>query len=299
MSPTRGRDRSFVVVTNRRAGGVDQLDHALGALRRSAPSLVVVDTADPLLERALGDAPGGTVVAAGGDGTLHVVVQLLSRSGLLGDTVLGLLPLGTGNDLARTVGIPLDPAAAAAVVLGGHDRPLDLLVDGTGALAVNAVHCGVGGLAVRHANPLKPWLGRLAYRIGAGWAGARAAGWAGRVELDGKPLFEGTFLFVGIGNGRTIGGGSVIWPDARPDDGLADVVVAVAGGPRSRLEVLRALRTGDHDGANGLFTGRARVVRFEGSAVPCVADGDACGSDVTPAWSVRPAAWRLLVPDIG
>ncbi len=139
------------------------------------------------------------MVAAGGDGTLHVVAQRLRRLGLLADAVLGLSPLGTGNDLARTVGIPLDPRATAAVVLSGRPRPLDLLVDDRGGVAVNAVHCGVGGVAVRHAAPLEPWLG-------------------------------------------------------------------------------------------------GRAVHVETGAIPCVADGDDCGSPVGPTWSVHPAAWRLLVP---
>ncbi len=294
----RGRGSSLVVVTNHRAGGMSQLGQGLAVLRRGAPGLVVVDTSDPHFEEALRGAAGRTVVAAGGDGTLHVLAEQLWRLGLLADAVLGLLPLGTGNDLARTVGIPLDPRRAADVVLSGHARSLDLLVDGTGAVAVNAVHCGVGGLAVRHAAPLKPWLGRLAYRLGAAWAGARAPGWSGRVQLDGAPLFEGELLFVGVGNGRTIGGGSVVWPHARPDDGLVDVVVAVAGGRMSRLDVIRGLRSGNPEETRGLVTGRGRAVRVDTPAIPCVADGEDCGTRVGPTWSVYPAAWRLLVPQL-
>ena len=298
MSDGGAAGRSLAVVTNRRAGGTNRLDDAVAILRRAVPGLVVVDTADPLLEDALRPSAGGTVVAAGGDGTLHLVVQRLWRVGVLADTVLALLPLGTGNDFARTVGVPLDLASAAETVLSGRVRPLDLLVDDAGTVAVNAVHCGVGGLAVRHAAPLKPWLGRLAYRLGAAWAGIRAPGWAATVDVDGTRLFDGSLLFVGLGNGRTIGGGTVVWPDARADDGLADVVVAAAGGMTSRAEVVRGLRSGNVDDVRVVVTGRGRTVEIEGSPIPYVADGEESGSRARTTWSVRPEAWRLLVPGL-
>ncbi len=252
------------------------------------------DTAD--LDRALGAFGGGTVVAAGGDGTLHLLAQHLWDHAQLTEIVVGLLPLGTGNDFARSVGIPLDPEAAAAVVVSGTPRTLDLLVDDAGGVAVNAVHCGVGGLAVRHADPLKPWLGRAAYKVGAAWAGARSAGWQVRVEVDDHVLVEGKVLFVGVGNGATIGGGTVIWPDARPDDGLAEVVVAAAGSTRSRLELAAALRRGRPDQVAGAVTGRGASVRVWGDPVPHIADGERGPSSSNRSWQVRAAAWRLLAP---
>ena len=298
MGIARHRDSGLVVVTNRRAGGAGRLGEALAVLRTGDKPVVVVDVSDPLLEERLRSVAGRTVVAAGGDGTLHVLVQHLWQGGLLTDTLIGLLPLGTGNDLARTVGIPLDPEAAASVVLSGSPRPLDLLVDDAGAVAVNAVHCGVGGMAVKHAAPLKPLLGRMAYRVAAAWAGARAPGWDVRVDVDAAALFEGTVLFVGIGNGRTIGGGTVLWPQAHPDDGLADVVVAAAGGVGARLRVARALRSGDPGGADGAMTGRGSSMRVRGRPIPYVADGDDCGFTLDRSWFVHPEAWRLLVPAV-
>ena len=298
MSAPRGSG-PLVVVANRQAGRIDEFSEALAVLRTGVQPVVVVDVSDVAFEESLRRAAGRTVVAAGGDGTLRVVVQHLWQRGLLADTVVGLLPLGTGNDFARTVGIPRGPRSAAGVVLSGCSRPFDLLADDGGTVAVNAVHCGVGGLAVKHASPLKPLLGRTAYRLAAAWAGARAPGWDVRVECDARVLFEGNALFVGIGNGKTIGGGSALWPRARPDDGLADVVVASAGGTMSRLKVARALRSGEAGGANRVMTGRGKSIRVQGRAIPYVADGDDCGSQPSRSWSVHPAAWRLLVPVVG
>ena len=304
MRPNRsssGRARAdahpLVVAANRQAGGIEQLEEGLAVLRTGERKVVEVELSDPSqLEECLRGVTGGTVVAAGGDGTLRVLVERLHRSGRLRDTVVGLLPLGTGNDLARTVGIPLDVTGAAAVVLSGSARPFDLLLDDVGTVAVNAVHGGVGGLAVKHAAHLKPLLRRSAYRVGAAWAGVRAQGWDLVVEVDGVLLFEGNALFVGIGNAKTIGGGTVLWPDARPDDGFADVLVVEAGSPLSKLRMAMALRSGDPAGTEGAVAGRGRSVRIEGEPVPYVADGDDGGRRVKASWAVEGTAWRLLVP---
>ena len=95
---------------------------------------------------------GRRVVVAGGDGSLHAVVAALHRRHELGETVLGLVPLGTGNDFARGVGHP-------ARHRGGRPgrprrrrpRPVDLIVDCLGEVVVNNVHVGVGAQASRHA----------------------------------------------------------------------------------------------------------------------------------------------------
>lgn len=84
------RQSALLVVTNRRAGGANRLDDALGALRQGSPDVVTIDTSDARLQEELRGAKGRTVVAAGGDGTLNVVVQTLWRLGALADTVLGV-----------------------------------------------------------------------------------------------------------------------------------------------------------------------------------------------------------------
>ena len=236
------------------------------------------------------------MVAAGGDGTLNMLVQHLWAHDLLHQVVLGLLPLGTGNDLARTLGIPLDAEAAATVVVDGRSRPLDFLVDGAGTVAVNAVHGGIGGLVATRAAPLKPLLGRMAYVTGAAWTGARTPGWDVRVEVDGGVLAEGTVLFAGIGNGTTIGGGTVLWPLACPDDGLAEVTVAFAGGIGARLRLAGALRSGDPRRVNGVVMGRGRSVRIDGEAMPYNADGEALVPAPSRIWRVQGRALRVRTP---
>ncbi len=161
------------------------------------------------------------------------MAELLARDELA-ERPVGLIPMGTGNDLARSLGIPLDPCEAVEVVLRGRERPMDLLVAGDGTIVVNAVHVGVGALAAEEATPLKPLLRRVAYAAGALLAGVRAKGWHLRVRADGRTIADGRrrILMVGVGNGTSIGGGTPLTPQARPDDGLADVVVSFAVSPR-------------------------------------------------------------------
>lgn len=298
MKAMVGSNRPLVVVANPRSGAIGGLEVALAALRKGGHEVVTRELRGPAqLADLLGGSDGHTVVAAGGDGTLRMLVQHLRRVRALGGTVLGLLPLGTGNDFARSVGIPLDPEAAAGALMSGRARPLDLLVDDAGTVAANGVHCGVGGFAVRSASPLKPYLGRLAYRVGAAWAGARTGPWQLRIDLDGKVLVDGPVLFAGVGNGTTIGGGTTVWPQARPDDGVLDVVVATSATPLSRLELAAALRSGDPGALDGVITGRGQRVRIRGDAVPYVADGEASASRTSRSWRVEPSAWRLITPD--
>jgi diacylglycerol kinase family enzyme len=255
------------------------------------------------LARALARRSGRRLVLAGGDGSLHHLLQALhDRDELAAVGPLGLLPLGTGNDLARAAGLPLDPAAAGAVAVGGVDRPLDLLVDDTGAVVVNVVHLGVGARAAEQAAELKPRLGRLAYAAGAVRAGLRPPRLRLEVTVDGRPLADPhrPLLQVAIGSGRTVGGGTPLLPDADPGDRLLDVTVTAARGPLARLRYALRVRRGRHREEFAVASARGRsvtvVVPAGGPAVDVVSDGELGELAGARTWTVRPAAWRLLVP---
>ena len=287
----------FVIVANRGAHGYGHLGIAVSVLRDATPWVTTLDIWDDEgLDDWLATRSLPTVVAAGGDGTLGLLVERLRNRAVLDEVVLGLLPLGTGNDFARSVGIPLDPQEAARTILEGVPRSLDLLVDDTGGIAVNAVHAGVGGLAAIKAAPLKPWLGRVAYVVGAATAGARSPGWSVRVEVDGAPVMSGRALLVGLGNGSTIGGGTLLWPRARPDDGIVEVVVAHPAGMVSRLTLAASLRRGDPGRASDVILTRGRSVRIEGEPIPYNTDGEVRRSASMRCWTVEHEAWRLITP---
>lgn len=186
-----------------------------------------LDHARELASEATGR--GETVVALSGDGLLGVLADVLRE---VPGAVLGVLPGGRGNDLARVLGIPEDPVAACATIAHGVARPIDLgLVIGarpdTPAQAfVGIASVGFDSDANRIANEAPAWLGGLVYAYGAlralvSW---RPAGF--EIELD-PPSERKAFTAFTIGacNSKAYGGGMRAAPGALLDDGLLDVVV--------------------------------------------------------------------------
>ena len=296
----RGYVSRLLVVTNASAGSTDdeRVDAALGVLREGADVRVESSGSPEDLGDLLASREDRTVVLVGGDGSVHAAVATLhERSELSPDVRLALIPLGTGNDLARTLGIPLDPADAARALLTGRPRALDLVVDDAGGVVVNAVHLGVGAEAAERATGLKDRLGKAAYPVGSVLAAAATSGWDLRVEVDGDEVrTDGPALMVAVANGRTIGGGAALAPDAEPDDGLLDVVVATSTGPLARLGFGVALKDGEHVDRDDVTTVRGRTVTVTGDPFPVNADGELTGPVGSRTWTVRPGAWSLVVP---
>ncbi|CAN5276940.1 diacylglycerol kinase [soil metagenome] len=289
----------LLVVANRAAGGEpDRLDSAVRTLRAAVDGdVTVARTESPdELDGVLDDLGGRTLVVAGGDGSVHLVVQRLwQRSpGALRRVTVGLVPLGTGNDLARGLGLPLAPDEAARVVAAGRARQLDLLVADDGQVVVNAVHAGVGAVAARHSGRLKESLGPLAYPVGALVAGVGETGWSLRVTLDGVVVHDGATLMVGVANAPSIGGGTRLCPGARPDDGYLDVVVSSAVERPARLAFGAALRDGTHVHRPDVACLRGRSATIAGDAVHHDVDGEVLGPTASRTYSVVAGAWRLL-----
>jgi YegS/Rv2252/BmrU family lipid kinase len=290
----------LLVVSNAAAGGAadEQVEAALAVLGSATDVRREVCAEPEDLGRVLDGLGERTLVVVGGDGSVHTAVAALhDRGELSADRPIGLVPLGTGTDLARTLGIPLDPAAAARALLAGSVRPLDLVVDDAGGVVVNAVHLGVGAEAAEKASALKDRLGRAAYAVGSIAAGAGVTGWHLQVVVDGVAVeVDREVLMVAVANGRTIGGGAPLAPDASPDDGLVDVVVATSTGPLARLGFAVALRDGEHVERDDVLVVRGRSVRVSGDPFPLNADGELAGPVPARTWTVRPAAWSVLVP---
>lgn len=291
----------FLVVGNPQAGGAKgaRLDGAVSALGRAGPVQVAGAGGARDLDVALDHLDGRTLVVAGGDGTVHAVVERLWHRHELADTTIGLVPLGTGNDLARGTGISLDPDEAVSALLDAEARPLDLMVDDTGGVVVNAAHAGLGAEAAATAAGMKDRLGPLAYPLGALIASVRNQGWTLRVDVDGHRLAgpgEGPLLMVGLANGPSIGGGTALCPGADPGDGLLDVVVAAATGRGARLAFANALRKGTHLRREDVHHRRGREVLISGEPIRHNADGEISGEVALRSYSLVPSAWSLLVP---
>ncbi len=300
--------RRLLVLVTRSAGSTDDdaVDAALAVLRTGAEVTVAATADEEELLAAVRDRGDRRLVVMGGDGSVHAAVAALDRAGGLDPAEpLGILPRGTGNDLARTLRLPLDAAEAAAVVLDGRPKPLDLVRDDAGGVVVNAVHAGVGALAGAEAVRFKERLGTVAFPVGAVVAGVSSSGWPLRVEVDGRVAAhpeEGwaadgstDVLMLAVCTGRTIGGGALLAPDALVDDGLADVVVSTATGPVARAAFATALVTGRHVERPDVLVTRGREVTVSGPPVDLNADGEIEEAVASRTWRVDRHAWSVLV----
>ncbi len=245
------------------------------------------------------------LVVAGGDGTLSEVVSGLLSAGLGSYAEIGVLPLGSGGDLARSLGIPNGLEEALACIAGGKQRRIDAgrarFAQGGREVTthfVNVASAGVSAPITRLVNRGSKLLGgRFAFALGAvrGLLQYRSPVLSAR--LDGELLYQGPAVLVAAANGRTFGGGMQIAPEARPDDGLLDVVVV---GDFSRARLLRhlpALYRGTHLGIPGVFSARGRRLELEAApgALGLELDGEPLG--FAPALvEVLPDAVTLLGP---
>ncbi|MEO9322666.1 YegS/Rv2252/BmrU family lipid kinase [Nocardioides sp. C4-1] len=301
----------LLVITNSGAGTADEenLERALAVLRPHA-SVEVEATSEPgELDGVLHRAGSRTIVVAGGDGSLHAVVSQLHKRNELGDATLGLLPLGTGNDFARALGIPLDVADAARVLLDGRPRRLDLLVDETGQVVVNNVHVGAGAAASRRADRWKGRLGKvgvgkvnlgkLGYPIGALMTAYHPPVIRLRVEVDGEVVVDvdEQVLMVAVGNGTSVGGGTELTPDADPGDGRADVMISRATGPIARLVYAARLGLASHRDLEEVDYLRGSQVSVSGEEFWISADGEIDGPERRRTWTLQPSAYAMVLPE--
>jgi diacylglycerol kinase (ATP) len=300
----------LLVITNRDAGTSDEesLEAALEVLRERT-SVEVHATGDPgELDGVLHRAGSRRIVVAGGDGSLHAVIACLYKRHDLGRNVLGLLPLGTGNDFARGVGLPLDIEEAARVLLDGTPTPMDLIVDEVGKVVVNNVHVGAGAQASRQATRWKERLGsvgvgkvnlgKLGYPIGALSTAWRPDVLRLRVEVDGKVVndLDQKVLQVAVGNGATVGGGTVLTPDADPGDGAVDVLVSRSVTRVARLLYAARLGFATHHERRDVVYLRGCTVSVSGERFWCSADGEIYGPERQRTWRVEPAAYSMVLP---
>ncbi|GAA4374465.1 diacylglycerol/lipid kinase family protein [Nocardioides caricicola] len=289
----------LLVIANRSAGSADQesLAAALSALRRLA-SVELCKTSRPdELDGVLHRAGSRRIVVAGGDGSLHAVLSALYRRNELRDAVIGLLPLGTGNDFARALGIPLDPEGAARALLVGEPRPMDLILDEVGGIVVNGVHVGAGAEASLRSHGLKKRLGRIGYPIGAAQSALKPATVRVRVEVDGKVVrdLDDPVLQVAVGNGSSVGGGAELTPEAVPNDGLLDVMISRSTGPLARFLYVARLGFATHHRRDDVTYLRGREVSVSGGPFHCSADGEIYGPETHRTWRVEPGAYRMVL----
>lgn len=285
------------MVVNAAAGSSEQerVEAAVAVLRGGGPTeLVTTEDLDALTE-ALRRVDGRTLVIAGGDGSMHAAVGALWRDDALSDATLGLVPLGTGNDLATGLDIPEDPQDAARAILQGGPRALDLITTERDEVVVNASHAGLGAAAAGESERFKERLGVLAYPLGALLAGVKESGWDLTVTLDNQVISSGSALMVGVANAPSIGGGTKLCPPAVPDDGQLDVIVVSAVTAAARVAFGVALRDGVHLDRDDVVHRRGATVTIAGEPVVHDLDGELTEERTSCTYTVHPNAWRMVL----
>lgn len=215
--------------------------------------------------RAAGDG-FDVVAAAGGDGTINEVVNGLMQPDPR--PVLGVLPTGTGNDLARTLAAHSDdPHEAFDLLAAGERRPIDVMrmrsPEGE-AYGINAATGGFSGqVGEALTAELKASWGPMAYLIGAAGMLPDLKDYDTKLRLDGPDSMQVRALNIVVANGRTVAGGKRVAPFANPEDGLFDVVVIRTGSAMELADVAARLVAGKLKESGLVDTYRSRRVRVE------------------------------------
>ncbi|MCW2841912.1 MAG: hypothetical protein JWR55_3395 [Aeromicrobium sp.] len=293
----------LLAIANADAGSSDDtaVDQVVSALRDDVDLELVRTSSPDDLSSALDDHPDiDGVVVLGGDGSLHAVVKALRVAGRLGDVTVGLVPLGTGNDFAATLGLPEDHVAAAQVIVTAHTREIDLVVDGADGIVINAAHIGIGAEAAAAARPYKRALGPVGYAVGAALTGLKGLTTPGarlRITVDGETLTrKEPVIQVAIGNGRYVGGGAPLLPQADPSDGLIDVSVSYTESPRRRIAYAFSVRRGEHHRRDDVVYLRGTHIEVVGDALRCTSDGELTDPSPRHTWRIEPSALTMYVP---
>jgi diacylglycerol kinase (ATP) len=294
---------SLLAIANADAGtsSDEVVKEVVAALREDFDVELVTTSGPDDLAAALADrADVDAVLVLGGDGSLHAVVAALHHAGRLADVTIGLVPLGTGNDFAATLGLPDEPLRAAEVLTTGHTKAIDLILDDKDGVVINAAHIGIGAEAAAAARPWKKALGPIGYLIGAivtGLRGLTSDGARLTITVDGKTLpRKEPVIQVAVGNGRFVGGGAPLLPQADPSDGRLDVSVSYTESPRRRIAYAFSVRRGDHHRRDDVVYLRGTEVTVRGDALRCTSDGELTKPSTTHIWKLQAAALTMYVP---
>lgn len=287
----------FVNPTAGSGRGARAAQPAASALREAGFSVrtVLGEDADDALRRAREAVAGGTgaLIAVGGDGMMSLALQAVAGT----PTPLGAVAVGTGNDFARALGLPVrDPAAAgrlaAEALKGGKLRAVDLGRVGERWFG-SVLASGFDSRVNDRGNRMRWVGGRFKYDLAilAELAAFRPIPY--RIRLDGGPVTEIEATLIAVGNGSTYGGGMRICADAVMDDGLFDVTVVGDCSRTTLLKVFPKVYKGTHLGHPVVTVHRVSSIELAAAGVTAYADGEPLGALPLTATCV-PGAVRVL-----
>ena len=231
------------------------------------------------------------VIVAGGDGTLHLALQGLVEATL----PLGVIPLGTANNLARTLGIPADPLEACEIVAHGHRRPIDLgWVNGRHFFTTASIGLSVRITEALSAESKRRW-GPLAYALTALRVARRSHPFHARIRWEGGSRHTRTVQIV-VGNGRYYGAALPVAEDATIDDARLDLYTLEVRHWWQLLALAPSLKRGRHGAKETVEALRASAFEID-TRTPMDIDVDGEVGGRTPAHiKVLPGALDVFVP---
>jgi len=290
------------VVLNPNAGSADDhqaLRAALAALRDTEVCTTEGPGHAERLAREAVEEGCELVVAAGGDGTLNEVVNGLAVD--FGAARLGLLPLGTGNDFARSIGVPTDLEEALAVLAAGRMAALDVgrAVAGTPRHFVNVSAGGFSGVINEKmdAEVKRSW-GPLSYLRSAVEALPELAPYRTTLRLDGGEALDVSAYSVVVANARYVAAGIPVAPEARLDDGLLDLMIVPAASVPQLAVLVPLVLLGKHLGSDLVIFRRAAVIELRSEPpMSFNVDGEPLPDQPT-RFEVLPQALRVVVGEM-
>lgn len=272
--------KQTIAIILRPASAADHLDalrSSVVALRDAGHAVEVRQTFEAgdgvRFAREAAESGVDVVVAAGGDGTINEVVNGLG--GGARRPRFAVIPLGTANDFALGIGVPVDVREALTIAVSGVPTEVDLPMVNE-RYFLNVSTGGFGAEATEQAAAeSKRMLGAWAYLITGARQFVDLKPVGGVVEVDGRTLFRGDFLLFAVGNGRQTGGGSMLTPRAELDDGLLDLLVVRAVQRLDFLSLLPDLRAGTHlESPDIIYTQAKRIVITTEETLSVNADGE-------------------------
>jgi YegS/Rv2252/BmrU family lipid kinase len=287
------RQALFLINPNSRSGDGD-IDPILNELRAGGIELIMpsTDSRSDMLRAIAEQGPASDLlIVGGGDGTVNGALDAVLEL----EKPLGVLPLGTANDLARTLDLPADAQASADVVLNGKTRRIDVgVVNDKPFLNVASIGISVDLAEELDADRKATW-GVLSYPIGLWQAAKDRKAIPVEITCDGQVL-KTRAIQISIGNGRFYGGGMTIAADATIDDGMLDLVLMAPQPLLSLLGRLPLFRFGRHDLNGRVHHLRGRAIELvTETARPINTDGEITFE--TPAtFRLLPKALEVFVP---
>lgn len=268
VNPTSGKN------TGRRVGL-----EALTLLRAAGAEVVDLSAADAAgatarVRAAISDRAVDALVVAGGDGMVHLGANLCAGT----EVPLGVVAAGTGNDIARELGLPVrDAAKAVERILAGRTRRVDAArhVTATGEQRwfLGVLAAGFDAVVNERANQWRWPKGPMRYNLAILRELPVFRPIPYVLVLDGRRV-ETEAMLVAVGNGPSYGGGMRVTPDASFDDGLLDVLVLHRIPVPEFLRVFPSVFRGAHVGHRAVEVLRAREVRLEATGIVSYADGE-------------------------